>query len=881
MSLRRQFLITSSALALNVALDALSHEAAAGCTISSTTSVPSGVVCGSPTVYWTGGNLSIGSTASIAVGGQTGLMAQSNAGTLLNSGTISISSGSNWALNVQSLVASIDNGGTISGGSWGGMQIGAGSLTALTDEGVITGGAVGLSNAVVLDVSSIANTGTIHGSASGITNTGTIGTLTNSGTITGADYGIKNTGTITTLSNSGSIASGYTVNMAGIENTSTITFLLNDGTISGGIGVYNSSTGTISSFSNTNSVNGFTGLKNAGTIGTLTNSGTISGGSNDGLLNSGTIGTLNISGVVSSTNAIAIGNSGSIGTILNSGTISGFADAISIGSAGGIGTITNSGLIAGNILSNQTADLTINGGTGSVGTLTGYTTTDAGTISATGNVVFGSGTILLNDDISASGHTVTNSSATIQLNNSRTITGAYSQTGGGLIIAETSSTSYGQISVTGTASISNTAITISGTGLVSGEVFTIAKAGTGSYSGNSVYLTETGYVVTSAVVGNLLEVEISTYADIARAEGGAAVGMGTALDSLSSSTNTQVTTLLSKLSALSRAEQQTAIKQLAPTQITPGATASSQAASPAGSVVEQHELALLNDGGAGAAAGSDGKADWIWGQIIGGAAIRDTTADQTGFRSQNMGLVIGYDWQQTTDLVLGAAISYIKSWSWGMDTDAGSLTKLNSYQLLTYGIQRLDNVFIDGQIVGGINSYDQRREIGFIDESARAKYLGGHVSAKVGTGYDVPLDDDKVLTPIAGLRFTRAMTNSYTESGAEAADLNITRNTTQNLTQDVGAKLTYKVNTCWGQLSPEFRVAWVHDYTQGVMTTSGDMAGAAFSSSSARPSSDGVRLNLAMGMEGVEDMNLRVEYEGEIRHDYESHTGLVKASWGF
>ena len=79
---------------------------------------------------------------------------------------------------------------------------------------------------------------------------------------------------------------------------------------------------------------------------------------------------------------------------------------------------------------------------------------------------------------------------------------------------------------------------------------------------------------------------------------------------------------------------------------------------------------------------------------------------------------------------------------------------------------------------------------------------------------------------MAGWHFIQVATNSYNESGAGAANLNIHDNRINSLTQDIGAKAAYKFNTDWGLILPEFRVAWTHDYKQGPMATSGMIDGA-------------------------------------------------------
>lgn len=298
------------------------------------------------------------------------------------------------------------------------------------------------------------------------------------------------------------------------------------------------------------------------------------------------------------------------------------------------------------------------------------------------------------------------------------------------------------------------------------------------------------------------------------------------------------------------------------------------------SAVDTHEFTLLYNE-PGAAAGSEGKSSWVWGQMLGGGALRSTTGDEVGTRAQAMGFVVGYDWQQASDLVLGIATSYVRSYSWGLGENSGSLTKANTYQVMGYGVQRYGQAFVQGQALVGVDTFDQRRIIVGADEYASAQYTGSHVSTKVGGGYDLPMEDGLVLTPLASLRFTRIMNGAYSENGAGTSDLSVYSNGTNSLTQDIGARVAFKVKTEYGILSPSVRLAWVHEYIQGDTTASGTSDGTAFYTTAERPAADGVRLNLGMALESSDDMTLSAEYEGELHSDYQSHTGIVKATFGF
>ena len=210
-------------------------------------------------------------------------------------------------------------------------------------------------------------------------------------------------------------------------------------------GVYNYASGTTNN-----------GTLSTGIIGTLTNSGTISGGSGNGvgIGNEGVIGSISNAATGTITEVyryIYNGRDAFIGGISNAGTISSIyndkprhvANAVAaISNTGVLGTITNYGVIAGNIINNTANDLTINGGRGDTGVLTGFPTGTGDSIVATQGTISNTQSDLfisnqhLNDVIDVGAHTVFARDNISLINASISVTGNYSQTIGGIFESE-------------------------------------------------------------------------------------------------------------------------------------------------------------------------------------------------------------------------------------------------------------------------------------------------------------------------------------------------------------------------------------------------------------------------------------------------------------
>lgn len=303
----------------------------------------------------------------------------------------------------------------------------------------------------------------------------TVNTLTNEGVISNTDsfllFTSNNTvqidGTVGTFNNNGTITNNNQYrsgNVVAVSASGMVNNLTNSGTIQAGL----------------TNLYGASGIYNQGTINTLLNEGEING-SSYGVYNAGAIDSLKNNGQITANNT-AIYSNNTVGTIVNNGLITGknFALLVDSGTRNAV-TLTNTGTISGDIYSISDIPLVINGGTTTQGTLNGLE-------GATGNitsshVVFGTGSLLLNDNVNTAtaiimsmasldidepvnvpNGTVVNEAASLQVNNSITITGDYHQKAAATLISGVSDlttangdlladTGYGRLNVSGNATV--------------------------------------------------------------------------------------------------------------------------------------------------------------------------------------------------------------------------------------------------------------------------------------------------------------------------------------------------------------------------------------------------------------------------------------------
>jgi outer membrane autotransporter protein len=843
-----------------------------------------------------------------------------------NAGTITMLSNGGTITSTGSNGAGIDNTGTITSLANGSIISGTGSnsngidnestIGTLINSGFITGTNVqdssgygaGIDNAGT--ITTLINNGTIVGGSTGssgpvdaaVQNSNLIVTLTNSGTIagsgSGSGYGIDNLGTITTLTNSdgGSIFGGLSSDSIGVANHGTITTLINRGAIAGtgdtgsgtlGAGIANWN--AIGTLINGGTISGGAsgrgaGIYNGGTVTSLTNTGTISGGHGAGLFNGGTVMSLTNSGTISGTVSSSsipgdlgagINNYGGIiGTLTNSGILEGSQYAIH--NTGTLGLIIDSGVLAGDIVS-ASQSLTIAGGlNGAVGTLRGYNSASAGTITVPG-MVFTAGALLLDDNIvTTSGSGTVTSNASLRLNQTINVTGNYIQGGGGgaLVIGVSSATSYGKLAVSGSADLSDGLVSVvptNGSTLTAGT-YTVVSAGTLSASGVTAVST---LPASANVSGNDLLVTLSSWSQPTTQAGGRATSLGPVLDRLSS--DGTFTSLLTQLSGLPPSQQAHAFQQMETMPLVSQVVVSGAMVAPTTSAINQR-LAVLQEGDQrGAAAGDEYRRSALWGQTLGSRTSQDRTAGSGGYSASTVGLLFGADTQVTDDTITGLAVSWLRGDSKGKGDSAGSTAQVDSYQLSLYGNWRPVGApaHVEGLLGVANNQYNQKRTIDFLNRVASAQYQGWQYQAKLGAGYDIPLGG-VTATPLGSLQVVRVENDAYTERNAGAADLAVDRQGVNSLESELGERLSASVPSDGGLIDGDFQATWVHSFTNSPIAVSAAMGGQSFTNTSARLAADGARLAVGTTLHRLDGLSLRLEYDGEIRVNYRSNTGLFK-----
>ncbi|EGX99841.1 outer membrane autotransporter [Nitrospirillum viridazoti Y2] len=457
--------------------------------------------------YVGGSLLTLSNTGSISANTGVYVAGTGSLGTLVNTGRLfgslaAVSIAAGGALDVLDNEQTVD-GDVINGGSHGLTIVGNTGQTSAFQNGTIRSRNADVALAAGrLSMGDVVDVGTLT-----LRNTGA--TILSNAPLTVLGNYRQTAGELDVVANSGTLQASGNVDLAGqvLVYAGTANILAGDvSTIAQAGGTLGVSGATVQGWnlSITSAVSGSSLLATAHTdyLGASATS-LVSTANIDGtsvaayVATSATIGTVTNQGTLSARSNTAVQLNGIIGTLANTGLITGQDNALFI--SGRLDTLANAGTIAGDILNATSRALVVTGGgTGTVGTVTGYAGGRGTITNVLGGLTFAAGNLLVNDDINAAGQTVTNSGATLTLGNG-TITGAFVQTGGTLSIMSLAVSDA--VSLTGGVLVAQ-GVVASGNYLASTLGTLVAAGAASSYSGVTLASDLTGLNVVGQTVGN-------------------------------------------------------------------------------------------------------------------------------------------------------------------------------------------------------------------------------------------------------------------------------------------------------------------------------------------------------------------------------------------
>jgi outer membrane autotransporter protein len=805
--------------------------------------------------------------------------------------------------------------GAITGGTGGGqgtVNVYSNYTTTATIGAVHSVAAVNILDGINLTANNnITATAITIGNANTSAATLTVGTATVSGTVN--SDGAANLGKL--VANGTSVVSGI---IGGLHALSTIT--VNDGDSLATSANVNTGAITLGS---ANTTGGTLMLGGNSTVAGTINS---DGVGNHGILDiTGNIVTSGVIGGLHGLASITVNDGDSLST---TGNVT--AAAITLGSAnttGGTLTLNGTGTVSGTINSDGAGNhgiLAIDGNittAGIIGGLHGLASTtiangDALTfdnsINSTALTVNTGGTL----NVGATGKTLTGTLAnngTLNLGaNSLTVTGAITGASStiNLAVGNTQATTGTIISTSGTGPIFTTALTInptvSGTVLKTGDQVVLfrdtaatATLPAATIASSSLLLSWNASVAAAPSTdryGNAItagDIVLTTNAVNASTISGVTPRAASAVNGLTGymGSDANVLSLLSSVQNLtSTSDINKAGAQLAP-------EINGAVQETAFGVINQayNIVSTRNDNirmaeatHTGLASGEGASRYGFWMQGFGYNGNQSTVSGVDGFNSTTYGTALGGDAWVMRRIHAGASFVFANTGVNDSGDREGSNLNANSYVGTLYATYSGNPWYVDMNVAGGYQSFDSTRLVNFTGapvQVAKGSFGTQQYGFKSEFGYPITIAPQTVLTPVASFGYTYLNQDSYSESGAPGADLNVNSSNTYSARTGLGAKMAAVVGSSNGwTFKPNGQLIWQHEFNSEApdqTSTFSAAGGTTFTTAGLKLPEDTGIAGIGLDVLSQDGWTVSAKYDVELRDQYFGEGGLFQVRKDF
>jgi autotransporter-associated beta strand protein len=711
-----------------------------------------------------------------------------------------------------------------------------------------------------------------------------------------------------------------------------------DGGGSGGAGASLALTGGMLALTNANTYSGGTSVSGGATLG-IAADGSLGNATGGLTLNDGTLAAM---GTIASARAVTLGAGG--GTIDTNGFGIAFSNALS-----GPGSLTKTGagvltldgantFTGGAVVSQGTLALT-GSMTGSLAILSGATFTSTGGWSLAPGTVFNNagtfqslggaplvnrGTLIDNGTLMSNlvnagtlgGNgtifgSVTNNGIASPGNSIGTlnVVGAYTQAAGSSYQVETNAAGQAdRINVTGAP----------GTATIAGGTVTLTAA-TGVYAPSTTYtiLNATGGVTGTFANANslfsFLQPSLSYDASnvfLTLKPGGFGAGAATAnqaavgrvLDQSVAGSSGDLATVIGTMATYTLAQGQAAMNAISGQNYSGFGTANLGGGLLfMNSLGQQMGLARGGFGGgtrvavgqaceASLAEACDGAASpWsLWGSALGGTGRVAGTANAGTLTYNAGGFATGVDYRFDPHFLAGIGVGFSSGNQWASGFSGQGTT--NSYQASLYASFTQGAFYLDGMAGYGYNDNQMTRQIvlpNLAARTAQGRTGANQFLGQAEAGYRIGLHEPTALsiTPFARFQGMTNSQNGFTESGADALNLNVAAQTTGSARSVLGAEFAGAFGAEGREkLAVQMRLGWAHEYADTARPVTAAFAGApgaTFTVFGASPQRDTATFSLAAGTTVAQGVSLFARYDGEVGNGISSHAlnGGLRMTW--
>ncbi|MFA5783418.1 MAG: autotransporter domain-containing protein [Phycisphaerae bacterium] len=187
----------------------------------------------------------------------------------------------------------------------------------------------------------------------------------------------------------------------------------------------------------------------------------------------------------------------------------------------------------------------------------------------------------------------------------------------------------------------------------------------------------------------------------------------------------------------------------------------------------------------------------------------DSTPSFTGFEAQSAGSQFGFDRAFGTNWIIGIGGAYSHS---HLDFHKGlGEADIDSFRAGPYATYYNGKFYIDGSFSLGYHINRAHREITALNRTAESRYDAYDLSAYIGGGYEFDIGK-WILNPTLSTRYTCYRNESFKETEAGAAGMDVDAETQESLLSSVGIRLYTVTAVDTFKIVPEIFIGYAHEF---------------------------------------------------------------------
>jgi len=286
----------------------------------------------------------------------------------------------------------------------------------------------------------------------------------------------------------------------------------------------------------------------------------------------------------------------------------------------------------------------------------------------------------------------------------------------------------------------------------------------------------------------------------------------------------------------------------------------------------------------GLSSGDDFVADrQIWFKPVGSWAKQNDRDGVAGYKANTYGMVFGADSAVNDKIRVGGAFSYMHSRIDGNSPVAAQNASVDGYRLIGYGSYGLDartDISVQADVGTGHNEGRRNISFGGLDSRASSSYNSWNAHFGAGLGRVFDLAPKTTFTPSVRADYTFIQDAAYTETGADALNLAVGRNTARELILSTDARLNQGI-TEHAMFTANLGVGYDALARQSAIAASYVGGGAQFVTRGLSPARWLMRGGLGLVVTSSKAMEVTVRYDAEVRDHFTNQTASVKVRLPF